>query len=164
MRTFKCVQGYYTLKVKSGKNGVTYSADEAIQVSSNPANPVNLYLETEKMEYVYNSGVWDLTLFSTQLPANFNTFMTNPRFYTKEGNLPMENLRVVRLNSATDKPTLSMEWDSVDESIREFNFYTNGFKVTLEGDSFYKEGCNYKFYGDSIEFSLDYLYYHYYTE
>lgn len=164
VRTFRCVQGYYTLKVKSGKNGVIYSADEAIQVSSNPANPVNLYLETEKMEYVYNSGVWDLTLFSTQLPANFNTFTTNPRFYTKEGNLPMENLRVVRLNSATDKPTLSMEWDSVDESIREFNFYTDGFKVTLEGDSFYKEGCNYKFYGDSIEFSLDYLYYHYYTE
>ena len=172
-KTFNCVQGYYTLKVSPGANQQAYTKTNAIEVNSDyQTYPVSLYISAEKKEYVLNSGSWVLTTLSVPLPETI-TYFSNVKFYpcNEEGNkddglgsIPLVSPRVEINNTASSSPTLTFKWDSSSSS--EFYFKTDGFKITLleSNGSFYNKDCNYMFYGNILELSLDEYYYHYITD
>lgn len=165
--TINYSQGYYTVLINN-KTANEFTPSSMISIGSSNASSYNMALVAERKEYVYSLNQWTLQTTNVSLPETMNGYWTNPSYLIcdSEGTESFganfdeffSEYTLEELTTAIYKPTLILTVSG--SSSGEVNFCMRDLRITLRDEIFHKNTYNYKYYGNSLEFSFN-LYFDY---
>ena len=139
-----------------------------ISIGSSSASSYNMALVAERKEYVYSLNQWTLQTTNVNLPETINNYWTNPSYFicdsegTESFGVNFDEIfseyTLEELTTAIYKPTLILTVSAASSG--EVNFCMRDLRITLRDEIFHKNTYNYKYYGNSLEFSFN-LYFNY---